>query len=175
MGLTTQEFMDIRQHLETECVALLTQKGQEYAQGDLKDNRLDNFTRVAERIASTPFKVLMTYLIKHEDSLEKWVRTGHEGTEGIESRIMDARNYLDLLYAMFIHQQRTFIAKHPVPPTMNTMVQLGPNEVWKPIVQPGTEPISDRCCGRANPKDKNSSHLENCPNFDPFIPARSYE
>lgn len=103
MGLTTREFMTQRSELNDLCETLLHVKGSEYAQADIEDNRLNNFERVAERVASTPPKVLMTYLLKHIDSIEKWVRTGTEGTEGITGRIADARNYLDLLYGMVEH------------------------------------------------------------------------
>lgn len=103
MGLTTREFMTQRSELNDLCETLLHVKGSEYAQADIEDNRLNNFERVAERVASTPQKVLMTYLLKHIDSIEKWVRTGTEGTEGITGRIADARNYLDLLYGMVEH------------------------------------------------------------------------
>jgi hypothetical protein len=41
--------------------------------------------------------VLLIYLLKHIDSITKYVKTGASKSESIESRIMDARVYLSLL------------------------------------------------------------------------------
>lgn len=80
---------------------------------------LANFKNVAERIGGTPEQVLMTYLLKHIDSINTAVReaaqhnpayvvfnrdpkTVYAGGEGIVSRLDDARNYLDLLECLLI-------------------------------------------------------------------------
>lgn len=78
---------------------------------------LANFKNVAERIGGTPEQVLMTYLLKHIDSINTAVREAgtlkppfidkgpcviYAAGEGIVSRLDDARNYLDLLECLLI-------------------------------------------------------------------------
>lgn len=133
MGLSTKEFMEIRESLNTQCEALMVAKGREYAQSDIEDNRLNNFSRIAERLNSTPYKVLLTYLMKHMDALEKWVRTGAEGSEPIDTRVADLRNYVDLFYGMMIHERRTF--HQP-----GERVELKPGENYAPTLPPIIEP-----------------------------------
>lgn len=80
---------------------------------------LRNFKAVSERIGGTPEQVLMTYLLKHIDSITTAVREAgiynedensdrvdaravYAAGEGIVSRLDDARNYLDLLECLLI-------------------------------------------------------------------------
>lgn len=105
------------------------QKGAEYSgkgstYKETGADTLNNFKSVAERIGGTPEQVLMTYLLKHVDSINTTVReagvyTGQDENgytdaarsqqhriyaagEGIVSRLDDARNYLDLLECLLI-------------------------------------------------------------------------
>lgn len=105
---------------EAACVrryALADAKGAEYsgAGASYRENGADvlaNFKSVAERIGGTPEQVLMTYLLKHIDSINTTVREGaaplphthnvYAAGEGIVSRMDDARNYLDLLECLLI-------------------------------------------------------------------------
>lgn len=81
---------------------------------------LHNFKSVAERTGCTPEQTLMTYLLKHIDSintavkeaaavakgpgadLNRYRREVYAKGEGIVSRLDDARNYLDLLECLLI-------------------------------------------------------------------------
>lgn len=76
---------------------------------------LRNFKAVSERIGGTPEQVLLTYLLKHMDSITTTVREAADDFysevgqaliyakgEGIVSRLDDARNYLDLLECLLI-------------------------------------------------------------------------
>ena len=71
-------------------------KSIEYTRGNL-DDRLCNFSRIAETLGLTWEQVWYVYFQKHVDAIIEWIKTGKKGTEGIGSRIYDAQNYLDLL------------------------------------------------------------------------------
>jgi hypothetical protein len=84
---------------------------------------LANFKKVAERIGGTPEQVLLTYMLKHMDSITTTVREAAEckkdpktgyydedhnprhvyaASEGIVSRLDDLRNYADLLECLLV-------------------------------------------------------------------------
>lgn len=105
MPLSTADFMRHRATLNEACESLMRVKGIDYAQDDVEDNRLNNFERLSVRLGASPKQVLMTYAIKHMDSIEKWIRTGEEGSEPIVTRIQDVRNYIDLLYGIYVAEQ----------------------------------------------------------------------
>lgn len=74
-------------------------KAKEYT---LKDDRLDNFKRLAIEMHLTPKQILWVYLKKHLDSILNyiWKEAIDDKmilSESIEGRIMDARVYLSLL------------------------------------------------------------------------------
>lgn len=99
------------------------EKGAEYsgAGSTYKETGADtlhNFKSVAERTGVTPEQTLMTYLLKHMDSINTAVkeaaqynqpykdtfspRHAYAKGEGIVSRLDDARNYLDLLECLLV-------------------------------------------------------------------------
>jgi len=74
-------------------------KSREYTRGNA-DDRLCNFKRMGEetaQIADPTFRAWAIYFLKHIDAVFEYLKSGKEGTEGIEGRIDDAQNYLDLL------------------------------------------------------------------------------
>ena len=77
---------------------LLVTKGKEYSG---TQDRLANFKNLAIDLGLLPQQILWVYLKKHLDSICSYIREGKTfSTESIQGRIMDARNYLALLYAM---------------------------------------------------------------------------
>lgn len=69
-------------------------KGHDYA-GD--EDALRNFKEIAARTGKTPIEVWSIYFMKHEMSIETYVREGGVASEPIEGRIHDAILYLFLL------------------------------------------------------------------------------
>lgn len=90
---------DFREAIQA-CNAILTQKGHDYTQGDVKHDRLKNFDRNGGRLNLRPEQVLAIYMFKHIDAIETYLRLGAVESEPIEGRIFDAINYLLLLYKM---------------------------------------------------------------------------
>lgn len=90
------KLLDIMAKEEREVLKL---KGSDYS--DAKGgNRLSNFERLSKRLDSTPEKILAVYLMKHIDAILTYCKDGQVSSEGIEGRILDARNYLALLRLM---------------------------------------------------------------------------
>lgn len=99
--MTPQEFDQIREELGMKCDEILATKGTEYTRGE--DDRLSNFKRLAAELDIPPEKVLWVFLKKHLDTLNYAVCHNFDvESERFESRIVDARNYLDLLYGIFV-------------------------------------------------------------------------
>ncbi len=94
--MTFEEFDKLLNRIHEEEIAIGKTKGKEYTQGD----RLDNFKRLAQELNISPEKVLWVYLKKHMDSISNWVKAGETLSEPIESRILDARVYLALLWGL---------------------------------------------------------------------------
>ena len=70
----------------------------EYAHTE--ENVFANFERVAAGLDVSKEKVLMTYLLKHIDGINAYIK-GHESQrEGVTGRILDSIVYLCLLWGM---------------------------------------------------------------------------
>ena len=69
-------------------------KGTEYRNGG---DRLANFNRTAIALGLTPLQVWGVFAQKHWDAVMNYIRTGTQGAEGIESRLVDIANYARLL------------------------------------------------------------------------------
>lgn len=133
-------------------------KGSTYK--DTGADTLANFKNVAERIGGTPEQVLMTYLLKHIDSINTAVReagmyTGQDENgytaaarsqqariyaagEGIVSRLDDARNYLDLLECLLIDNDHIETVRD-AEGEMYAQIGLGAVEMVFPARQPGQD------------------------------------
>jgi len=64
------------------------------------ENVFANFDRVAESLDITREKALMTYLLKHIDGVNAWIKGHKSQREDVTGRIKDLIVYLCLLWAM---------------------------------------------------------------------------
>ncbi len=84
-----------------ECLKVLLTKGDAYS-GDVDAN--SNFKRNAQHLGMTKYQVLSVYLNKHLDGINNAIKTNPEypveTTEGMKGRILDAINYLSILYTL---------------------------------------------------------------------------
>lgn len=109
--MNSEEFLRYRSELDGLCTEILGVKGEAYAHEGTSGDRLGNFWRAARKFDVSPLVVIGIFLSKHLDSIVSWIRESnvdrelppdsYVGGEHIEQRIADARNYLDLLYAMY--------------------------------------------------------------------------
>ena len=102
--MTAGQFRRVRARLDAACSRLMTNKNREYGQrGDF----LDNFNVAAKVLKVPPQIVAGIYLYKHVKSLYHYLGGGRQSSgESVFSRIQDARNYLDFLYAILKENQR---------------------------------------------------------------------
>ena len=105
-GMSNDDFIANRGAWTVNRFEACDAKSIEYTRGNL-DDRLCNFTRIADLLGLSWEEVWAVYFTKHSDALIQWVKTGLQGTEGIQSRMDDMQNYLDLL--------RAHIEANPVP------------------------------------------------------------
>ena len=70
----------------------------EYAHTE--ENVFANFDRIGKSINTIPDKVLMTYLLKHIDGINAWIKGHDSQREDVTGRLKDAIVYLFLLWAM---------------------------------------------------------------------------
>jgi hypothetical protein len=96
-------FFKLRAELDQECLKLLRAKNREYAEtGDF----LGNFNTAANMLKCSPSLVAASYFYKHCRSIFHQLSGGEiSAGEDIISRIRDARNYLDFLYALIYEKQ----------------------------------------------------------------------
>lgn len=95
--MTELEFNRLREQFNDECTQALGLKGKEYSGvGD----RLGNFKRLATALGLSPEKICLVYMVKHIEAIHSFVRDGKVYSEPIRGRLMDARNYIDLLLAL---------------------------------------------------------------------------
>lgn len=110
--MNSDEFFKAREELASACLGVLESKGKDYAgDGDDKD-RLANFKVVAMLLKmfnvdqSTPEGTWCTYFLKHVFAILAFMGQRTE-SEPILGRFVDARNYLDLGYALVTEGQYT--------------------------------------------------------------------
>lgn len=90
------DFYTIRDELLKASSTVLEAKGKDYTDGQ---DRLSNFRDVARLAKSTPFTVWKVYFAKHIFAILNH-EPGARSSEPIESRFIDALNYLFLGYAI---------------------------------------------------------------------------
>jgi len=89
------------------CKGVLYGKGRAYSGVRKAKDCLANFKRGALLTGLKVEQVCFIYLAKHFDAIASWTRGEYkDDTEGIESRIIDAINYLFLLYAIKIEKDK---------------------------------------------------------------------
>lgn len=97
--MDNQTFITMRDESTKDRFEMCDGKSVAYTRGS--GDRLNNFKELAQLLGGTPRKVLGVYWGKHCLSFLHWLKTGEEGSEGVESTIDDLQNYLDLARAMY--------------------------------------------------------------------------
>lgn len=97
-----KEFRELLAAMESEERETMGAKGFEYTEGKGEADRLTNFKTIAKEINISPFIVWYVYFRKHISSITTFIKTAEtKSSEPLESRIMDARNYLALFRALY--------------------------------------------------------------------------
>jgi hypothetical protein len=97
--MVREEYEVLRDELFSKAAGVSKVKGQDYTVGS--EDVLENFKAVAKRTGLSPEKVLAIYLMKHQDAIANYIRTGGQSeSEPIEMRIVDNINYLCLLWGL---------------------------------------------------------------------------
>lgn len=96
--MNNERFSEKSKQMMKECFELLTNKGQDYTNGDV--DVLRNFKKTAVNVGLTPLQVWSVYFMKHIDAIQTYIQKGELKSEPIESRIQDAINYLLLFNAL---------------------------------------------------------------------------
>lgn len=96
--MTIKEFNElIKNELLPKCFKVMNTKGLAYSG---KEDKLGNFKRCGVLAGMPTTKAWLAYFVKHFDAICSWIRGGYNDSEPIEGRIVDAINYLFLLYAI---------------------------------------------------------------------------
>ena len=111
--MNTEAFIQMRKEFLEEMAAMDFTKGKEYANSE---NRFDNFNRIGAELGIPAEMVALVYFRKHVDAIFHFGKDLQKGyslreidalaSEPIESRILDACNYLILLLGI-IKDRRT--------------------------------------------------------------------
>lgn len=93
-----EERMKIIEDMYQKRIKVLADKGKAYAEeGDINYN----FKIIAKILGLTPFQVWAVYWLKHvvcvANAIKKNPNTPVDFTEGMEGRIIDNQNYIDIL------------------------------------------------------------------------------
>lgn len=75
------------------------------------DDKLGNFKRLAVMLNLDPKEVWFVYFVKHFDAITAYIRGEYHDTEPIYGRILDMRNYCDLLFALVKEQSEAGIER----------------------------------------------------------------
>lgn len=95
--MNDQDFKKIRKEFDEMATRELDDRGPSYAEDE---DRLANFKVLGHELGITAMQVLMVYLKKHMRSIERYIRDGHQTSEGVITNFVGARNYLDLAVAL---------------------------------------------------------------------------
>lgn len=96
--MTLDELKKLHEDIINKETDILLTKGKEYC---ITEDRLKFFKDYASKLNITPEKVCAIFMLKHFNSIISYVNSGKNlSDENIESRILDARNYLLLLLAI---------------------------------------------------------------------------
>ena len=102
--MTTEEFKSLFDNEIMPAIGSMREAGQkEYAQ-DI-DEIFANFHRIARAMETDRKKVLMTYLLKHVDGINSFIKGHKSQREDIIGRITDCIVYLMLLWGMVIEER----------------------------------------------------------------------
>ena len=99
--MTVEKRLELVNSLHDEAIKIMIAKGNAYAGGQ---DSLANFKRNAERLGLSKYQIWGVYFNKHIDAINNAIKDNPEHpidkTEGLEGRIIDAKNYLDILYCL---------------------------------------------------------------------------
>lgn len=99
----------IRHFFETKCIPTLEAKGHDYTNGTIKDDPNANFKIVGDMLHMSPLMTWAVYFMKHITAIITFVNGTDLKSESINERILDAINYLFILYTML--EDESTIAK----------------------------------------------------------------
>lgn len=112
--MTVEERLKIVNELQEEGIKTLTAKGHAYAG---KGDSLANFKRNAERLGLSKYQIWGVYFNKHIDSINNAIQENPSSpvdkTEGLKGRVIDAKNYLDILVCLLKEDEES-IRETPV-------------------------------------------------------------
>lgn len=99
------EFEKVQKFLSSESQKVQDDKRPAYTIGS--DDVLANFKRVGNAAGIPPSKVALVYFLKHVDSITAYIkdRDAISQSEPMVGRIVDAKNYLDLMAACLIEEE----------------------------------------------------------------------
>jgi len=98
-SMTKEKLKNVIEELESMANELLDSKGKDYTNGS--EDVLINFKRNADRLNTSPLIIWAVYLNKHIDAINSYCGSPTDSTsEAIESRFVDALNYIKLGYAL---------------------------------------------------------------------------
>lgn len=100
--MTYKEREKIYKEIWDFCHKTFQTKGVDYSG---EKDVVSNFKRSAEKYGITPEQVLCVLMDKHNQAIERYVKTGHLKGEPVEAKILDNINYLGLLLCIIKEKQ----------------------------------------------------------------------
>ncbi len=101
--MTTQEREALAKELFAKCLEVMWKKGKDYGQ---EDDCLSNFKEAAKLLGRTKYEVWAVYFIKGLVAIINGIKKSPYGpqveSEPLEQRIVDAINYLVILWALLM-------------------------------------------------------------------------
>lgn len=113
---------DMAQLLDQICMRLqeVRKAGQaEYAHGE--ENAFANFERVGAYLQTDRKKVLMTYLLKHQDGITAYLNGHKSQREDVRGRILDMMMYLALLWGMINEDEHPMVESSTTTPIASSV------------------------------------------------------
>ncbi len=95
--MTLSDFNEMIDSVLDECRDIINSKGVAYSG---VDDKFGNFNRIGKKLGLDRKKIWSVYFNKHIDAIDAFLRGEYKDCEPIQGRIMDAINYLLLLYGM---------------------------------------------------------------------------
>jgi len=96
--------LDLIRKLFDRCIDLLERKGRDYA-GDLEQPAGNNFAALAQLQGLSERQAIWSQLAKHLLAIGNWSRGRALAVELIDHRIVDAINYLALMWSMSLREK----------------------------------------------------------------------
>ena len=98
--MDNRTFEKAREEFNRECERILGLKGTDYTIGHQEENKFYNFDKAADFLGLDSLTVATVYWLKHVFAICKYVQDRKEGSEPIEGRFADCRNYVDIMYGI---------------------------------------------------------------------------